>query len=280
MTEPADPRHPVEALADEFAARCRRGEAPSIGEYADRHPDLADEIRALFPAVAALERCGAGRPREEPPTRLGEFRILREVGRGGMGVVYEAVQESLGRRVALKVLPTELARPDGQLPRFRREAAAAARLHHTNIVPVFGLGEADGVHFYTMQFIEGRPLSRLPRGAGGTVAAGQDTKDRADSDGATPVPVAAGGAASTSDGPAWFRFVARVGQQAGEALACAHAQGVLHRDVKPANLLVDDRGTVWVADFGLAKADGSDDLTATGDVVGTLRYLAPERLRG
>ena len=169
-----------------------------------------------------------------------------------MGVVYEAVQESLGRTVALKVI--HHAQVDARrLERFRREAHAVARLHHTNIVPVFGVGEHEGLPFYVMQYIEGSGLDSLLK------------TWRAEGD---------------RPGDARWRFIARAGIQAAEALGYAHEQGILHRDIKPANLLIDARDTVWVTDFGLAKLIGYDDLTASGDVVGTLRYIAPESLRG
>src|SRR5262249_36804636 len=143
-------REPLEELAAEFADRLRRGERPSLTEYTEQYPELAGDIRDLFPALALMERFGsvAGppgaspmRPAVPPPALLGDYRILREVGRGGMGVVYEAEQVSLGRHVALKVLAAN-ARGTGPFrERFRREARAAARLHHTNIVPVYGVGE-------------------------------------------------------------------------------------------------------------------------------------------
>ena len=171
MPDSSADRDPLDRLAEEFVARYRRGERPSLTEYADRLPDLADEIRDLFPALVEMEQLkpvtadhtGGVRPAAEPsdPERLGEFRILRRVGRGGMGVVYEAVQESLGRHVALKVLPADALADPKRLERFRREAKAAARLHHTNIVPVFGVGEADGRHYYAMQFIAGHPLDAV-----------------------------------------------------------------------------------------------------------------------
>ena len=160
-------------LAYEFADRFRRGERPSLTEYTDMYPELAAEIRDLFPALVVIEQFGsvagpqtgqhAGpRPPKAPcPRQLGEYRILRELGRGGMGIVYEAVQESLGRHVALKVLPFQSLADANQLERFRREAQAAARLHHTNIVPVFGVGEHDGVHYFAMQFIQGQPLDSV-----------------------------------------------------------------------------------------------------------------------
>ena len=166
----------LDRLAESLLERHRRGEHPSIDEYAERHPELAERIRRFFPALVLLEEArgspsASGDPagpaaaatgvEGEPPRRLGEYRIVREVGRGGMGVVYEAVQESLGRHVALKILPAAAVVDPRHLERFRREAKAAARLHHTNIVPVFGVGEADGRHFYAMQFISGHPLDAV-----------------------------------------------------------------------------------------------------------------------
>ncbi len=176
----------------------------------------------------------------------GEFRIVREIGRGGMGVVCEAFQGSLNRHVAIKFLPAQ-----GNLARFQREAKAAGRLHHTNIVPVFGVGEHEGRAYYVMQYIAGRGLDGV-------------LHER------------------TSQGKGFTsREVAQAGVQVAEALAYAHSQGVIHRDVKPSNLLMDDKGTVWVADFGLAHDDSDTmTLTETGDLLGTLRYLAPERLNG
>ena len=162
-------------LAYEFADRFRRAERPSLTEYTGKHPELAAEIHDLFPALLVIEQFGsvagpttgpdvqnATATAEGPePRQLGEYRILREVARGGMGIVYEAVQESLGRHVALKVLPFQSLADANHLERFRREAQAAARLHHTNIVPVFGVGEHAGVHYFAMQF-RGSRSRRLP----------------------------------------------------------------------------------------------------------------------
>jgi serine/threonine protein kinase len=163
----------LERLAEEYVERHRRGERPALTEYAELHPDLAAEIRELFPALVRLEELkpASDLPGEPEganlsadgrvPERLGEYRILRTIGRGGMGVVYEAEQESLGRHVALKVLPSSALLHPTYLERFRREAKAAARLHHTNIVPVFGVGEHGGVPFYAMQFIQGQGLDKV-----------------------------------------------------------------------------------------------------------------------
>jgi serine/threonine protein kinase len=159
---------PVAPLAEEFAARVRRGEQPSVTEYVARHPDLADRLRQVLPMMvlmdeaASADRTGTHTGRDaDLPDLIGGYRILREVGRGGMGVVYEAEQESLGRRVALKVLAAAAIPEPKQLLRFHREAKAAARLHHTNIVPVFGVGEGEGVHYYVMQFIQGLGLDAV-----------------------------------------------------------------------------------------------------------------------
>jgi len=319
-------RDPVEELAEEFLLRRRRGEAVSVTEYAQKHPQWAERIRDLFPTLLLMEelkpdstssRAGRSEPFGEAAIqRLGDFRILREIGRGGMGVVYEAEQESLGRHVALKVLPATCVSSPTRLRRFQREAQAAARLHHTNIVPVFGVGHQDDVHYYVMQFIPGQGLDRV-LGALNPRTASPSTDTWRDS---TLVPKAPEPAElqetfsaveaahlllagpSTADGPPaepapsepairrvpttiptdhrYWRSVARIGVQVADALEYAHRQGTLHRDVKPANLLLDRGGTVWIADFGLAKLADFDDLTRSGDMVGTLRYMAPEQFEG
>src|SRR5277367_1637938 len=162
----------LERLAADFVERHRQGKHPPLSEYTDRYPDLAADIRDLFPALVKIEKlkpsADATNDFERPATpalanleRLGDYRILREVGRGGMGVVYEAEQESLGRHVALKVLPVSALLDPRQLQRFEREAKSAAKLHHTNIVPVYGVGESDGLHYYVMQFIQGLGLDQV-----------------------------------------------------------------------------------------------------------------------
>src|SRR5262245_56289685 len=170
MTDPSDARDVLlNRLADEFAARQRAGERPRLEEYCDRHPDLADDIRSVFPALVEL---GVVRADTGPDlavdeadapagTDFGDFCLRREIGRGGMGVVYEAEQVSLGRRVALKLLPAGVFRDPTKRRRFEREARAAARLHHTNIVPVHGFGEHGGTPYYVMQFIPGLGLDTV-----------------------------------------------------------------------------------------------------------------------
>lgn len=319
MTSQDDIRNPLEEIADEFIQRRRLGEAPTIDEYASDYPLLAKEIYDLFPTLELMEhvrRDVADKtivnidPTSNVGQQLGDFHILREIGRGGMGVVYEAHQSSLGRRVALKVLASNLQHNDKYLERFRREATAAAKLQHSNIVPVYGVGTDDGQHYYAMQYIHGRGLDEVLKALqsdvdsfrdviefdnasdlAGALVTGQFKLRDLDPDLQEPV---AGSKSSTSD-PAnsksvwspkssdrisYFRRIARLGSQAANGLAHAHGNGILHRDIKPSNLLLDVYGNIWITDFGLVKMMGEDDLTETGDIVGTLRYISPESLHG
>lgn len=421
--EPVDNR--LDQLAAEFVERTRQGDQPTIDEYATRFPDLADEIHDLFPTVARIEGLKVQFENEQHPvarrglvagnvplSQLGDFRIIREIGRGGMGVVYEAEQMSLGRRVAIKALPLLSVGQPELVRRFQREARTAARLHHTNIVPVFGVGEAEGFHYYVMQLIDGIGLDTFTGDstgtASGSVASQLMTELAVEIDERPPVdrhipdstpaskpgpgleahgprrqvessdsvatvkslpgavppdgvaerkpvsspldelmhddstslslpshprvnasdsavvavirpkesdsgtkaeePVSAAGndvvrmrAAAVIHNSTRFQNSGAIGQssyrvpkadgltipqivdagiQAADALQYAHAQGTLHRDIKPGNLMLDGDGVVWVTDFGLAKAMEGDDITHTENVVGTVRYMAPEQFRG
>jgi serine/threonine-protein kinase len=379
-----DPNLVAQVVA-EWRERLLQGERFEVQEYIAKYPDIANELRELFPAIVLIEdlrehtgdltgSVSAGAIRVESKTleRLGDFRIIREIGRGGMGIVYEAEQESLGRRVALKVLPAQALLDEHKRERFQREAKAAARMHHTNIVPVYGVGEQDGLYYYVMQFIQGLGLDailaeikNLRRASSTTRAGGVSThsppmvvrhpdlsavdvaqsllsgvfaqapseqveaprevrtgfetvtltrigppqaaeepcemklapeaahvKQIAKTMGVPPrkppgtsssaeITEAVKKSTLTETVQHYWLSVARIGMQVAEALDYAHSQGVLHRDIKPSNLLLDTHGTVWVTDFGLAKATTEgDDLTHTGDIVGTLRYMAPERFSG
>lgn len=266
MTDDAsNERDPVDLLVEEFLRRHRAGERVDVEAFAAAHGEHAEQLRELLPMLQALEQVkrdrestsGLGARLALPALeRLGDFRIVTEVGRGGMGVVFEAVQETLGRKVALKVLPQASLLTGNQLERFQREAQIAARLHHSNIVPVFGSGETDGYHWYAMQFIAGAGLDSW------RASAAQQPPD------------------SSAEWRSRARFVATVGEQIASALAYAHGHGTLHRDIKPANLLLEEGGHVWVTDFGLAKALEAEGLTQTGDMLGTLQYMAPEQFAG
>jgi serine/threonine protein kinase len=333
MTDSPSSEDPLGRLADEFLTRYRRGERPTVTEYAERHPELAEQVRELFSALVMMEDVRPSAPatgtppRVEGPERLGEYRIIREIGRGGQGVVYEAEQESLGRRVALKVLPATLHLDSKHILRFQQEARAAARLHHTSIVPVFGVGEENGTHYYVMQYIEGcslqAVLTELRRTRARQMAPAVSTKVEANAEagnplsadlarsiregsfrsavdpqiprtltpplgepppppdkGATPAVGPPSGSSLTDPKHPYGKSVAHIGVLVADALEYASGQGVLHRDIKPSNLLLDVWGAVWLTDFGLAKASGTEDLTRTGDLLGTLRYMASERFRG
>jgi WD40 repeat protein/tRNA A-37 threonylcarbamoyl transferase component Bud32 len=240
----------------------RQGRAVTVKDLCPDDSGLWPALEALLLGLGRVDRLLVGPDRggstevidspgpEAAPPRIPGYEILREIGRGGMGIVYEARETAMSRQVAVKVLQHH-----GDPARFRREARAAGRLHHTNIVPVFGIGEHAGRPYYVMQVIDGRGLDDLLRRGAPGRAEGAGTR--------------------SFDG----REVARIGMQVAAALAYAHDQGVVHRDIKPSNLLVEGSGMVWVTDFGLAKA-GDDQLTHTGDLLGTIRYMAPERFRG
>ena len=229
------------------------------------------------------------------PRRLGDYEILREIGRGGMGVVYEARQVSLDRIVALKILPQTLFANRNTADRFRREARAASQLHHTNIVPVYEVGEDQGTLYYAMQLIDGIGLDNWVRQSNQ-----RDEADISTDQNVTQTlpfrnqykPEARAGeqqpdeitnsltcASGLTASPTYHRTVAEIGTQICEALSHAHHRGVIHRDVKPSNLLLDQQGVAWLADFGLAKQT-DDGLTGTMEAPGTLRYMSPERFQG
>jgi serine/threonine protein kinase len=235
-------------------------------------------------------------PNEVAPAigNLGDFRLLREIGRGGMGVVYEAEQVSLRRRVALKVLPFAAALDPRQIQRFKNEVLAAAQLRHENIVPVYAVGEERGVHYYAMQFVAGWSLAALIaelRLLASKTHGDMETRRQGDQDQLTLSPchpvtlspclcdtAAVLSTERSSGNRRYYDWVASVGRQAALALEYAHVVGIVHRDVKPANLLLDLEGHLWVTDFGLAQVAGEAGLTATGELLGTLRYASPEQV--
>ncbi len=320
---PADPEARVFALLEQYRTALEAGQKPSRHELLARHPDIAEELSACLQGLNFVQSA-AGRieapddypdksvfsslttgPDADPasPKPLGDFRLIREIGRGGMGVVYEALQLSLGRHVAVKVLPFATALDTRHLERFKNEAQAAAQLHHSNIVPVYAVGCERSVHFYAMQLIEGQSLAQVIRelrtlandptiitppttSTPCTASSPPETSnrtllaDRPALSSASP-PAAKLTTLHSSKRSVYFKSVVRLGLQAADALDYAHGMGVVHRDIKPANLLLDARGTLWITDFGLAQFYASDAaLTQSGDVLGTLRYMSPEQASG
>lgn len=325
------------ALVEEIADKLQAGAHVDIDSYAQRAPEYAEALRDVFPVMKQMADFGlslaegthgvgdSGSGEHHCHGRVvGEFQIVREIGRGGMGIVYEAEQTALKRRVALKVLPVVASFDSKQLERFHIESQAAARLHHSHIVPVYAVGCENDVHYYAMQLIDGpslaevvaemrrrtrtngsieQPAPRIESGllgdlvsgrfaetpieptqaftAGATATAPKTTVESSEEPN-SPSSRAGDGrsgeqAKSTVRSRAYFRGVAHLGVQAAEALQHAHDLGVVHRDIKPGNLLVDRRGHLWVTDFGLARFQTDSTLTLTGDLLGTLRYMSPEQ---
>jgi len=289
-----DPRHvrsrvQIEVLASEFLEKARQGLNPSLDDYVARYPELKDEIQEIFPMVAALEQWKSDREsdllRKQLPDQfklkqLGNCRLVREIGRGGMGVVFEAVEEGIERRVAVKLLPWRISMVPHRQERFEREAQTIAKLRHANIVPIFSFGRQDDYAYYVMQYVESINLGQVISALASReqVWFAQEIAGQSDS----------GEESSWSSGSgerkgmrrdSW-RAMARIGVQVAQALRHAHKRGVLHNDVKPGNLLIDASGKVFVTDFGLAEP--LDPETASQDelVHGTLRYMAPERFNG
>ena len=281
----------LRAILDRVTKELDEGKAVDIDSYATQYPEHADELRELLPTLCALvdlgfadeERCrslSAVDVKNQSPTDgvLGDFRILRELGRGGMGIVYEAEEISLRRRVALKVLPFGALLDKRQLERFQNEARVIARLKHPNLVSVYSVGCERAVHYYAMELVDGKSLAQVigqltqPNSCDPPATA----NDRADDTQA----LAQLSTEYFRHPQRYFRSAARLILQAAEALHYAHEQGVIHRDIKPSNLLIDENGKLWVADFGLAAIQTEHTLTVTGDLLGTLRYMSPEQASG
>lgn len=237
-------------LLDEYLAELQAGRRPDRQKLLTEHPDLAMQLEQCLSGIEFIHQASVVRPASESPEQLGDFRIVREVGRGGMGVVYEAEQVTLKRRVALKVLRYGAASDSEAMKRFQREAETVATLHHTNIVPIFAIGCANGVNYYAMQFIEGQSLADV---AHATCTPSSTQKSRVATE------------------------IANWGLQAAEALAHAHRRGVIHRDIKPSNLILDPDGRIWLTDFGLAKRIDDVSLSLAGAILGTPRYMSPEQ---
>ncbi len=259
---------PVWDLVAEFLERRERGDAVDAETFIRSHRDVADRLRealAGFQWMDATARPGHAAMNEVLPRTFGNYELLRVIGRGGMGCVYEAVHRPLKRHVAVKVLPPHLTNVREFRLRFLREARVVASLHHTHIAPVFEVGQIGNTLYLAMPFIDGPNLREL------TVPLPEDTLIITRAMRARlPAPLTL----------AYFRWVADLGVQSADALAHAHERGVIHRDIKPSNLLLDEHGDIWIVDFGLAKAETHPTVTQPGELIGTLRYASPEQVRG
>ena len=269
-------------VLEEYLGALEQGEAVDRKELIASYPELAPQLAECLAKVDALNQAAVGLHRTHAelvfsPTgslcsrRIGDFQPIREIGRGGMGIVYEAEQLSLNRRVALKTLPLSGLLDDRRIARFKNESAAAASLDHTHIVSVFAVGCEAGFHYYAMQLIAGCSLADLiaHRSSQGTISANTETERNA-----------AQSTIASAQGAEFFRAAAVIGKKAAAALHYAHEQGVIHRDVKPSNLLIDESGEVHVTDFGLAATQADTRLTHSGEFLGTLQYVSPEQAAG
>lgn len=264
----------LERVLGELTDRLRRGQAVNLEAAIALHPDLADDLRQLWPAVVLAEELAPPLAAEDETTlkpqgstakpvpftkrTFGDYELLEELGRGGMGVVYRAWQKSLARTVALKMMLSVDASQE-ELLRFKAEAAAIGRLDHPNLVPIYESGEVDGIPYFSMKYVEGQTLAQR-----------------------------------VAEAPLPAREAAAILLKVADAIEHAHSKGILHRDLKPSNILIDSNGEPHVTDFGLAKDVGSRDelkrerdpngelppfhsITATGAIIGTPSYMPPEQ---
>ncbi len=289
-------------LVSEIADRLSDGLAVHIDTYVEQYPEFEIPLRDTYASLHCIHQLSEqydAASHGDAPQALGDFRLLREIGRGGMGVVYEALQLSLNRRVALKVLPFAAVLDDRKLQRFKNEAMSAAALKHPNIVGVHSVGSDRGVHYFAMEMVNGQSLAEVVAALGREEEAGNNVLSSADRDssdncGSIDGPVDRRlatdetrkefrGVLSTArsmNRVEFHRSVARLGIQAADALDHAHQVGIVHRDIKPSNLLIDHQGKLWVTDFGLAMTHTSSNLTVSGDLVGTVRYMSAEQASG
>lgn len=259
------------SLAEQFLAQLRADPQLRLDVFARQHPALESEILAGFPGLLLTEKlrqqqhAGAeSAPAASIPQTIGSYQLLRRIGSGGMGTVYEASHARLSRRTAIKVLNAEAASCDALKKRLQSEADLTSRLHHPHIVPVLDFAEHNGTAFLSMLYIDGVSMDRILHEHWGL----SDNSECA----RPPECLLRPG----HD----FRQIARTGAQAASALAHAHEQGTIHRDIKPGNLILDRSGKTWVTDFGLATHFENESYGRQSEVVGTPRYVSPEQLIG
>ncbi|MBI5851655.1 MAG: tetratricopeptide repeat protein [Planctomycetes bacterium] len=268
----SDPRRVLETLVFQCLERIEQGDAIALDELCARHPEHADALRRSIEALAVFE----SDPGLEPRRTLGGYSLVRRIGGGGMGVVWLADDKALGRQVALKLIRPEQLWFEGNRERFRREVTTIARLDHPGIVPVYGVGEDDGVPWFAMRWIDGPSLAVvLSRLAGRDPSALRATDLASD-----PRLANLDADVERVFGRSWIESCLRLVERAARALAHAHERGVVHRDVKPANIVIDRDGQPVLVDFGVATAGGNARITRTGVQPGSVPYMSPEQIRG
>ncbi|MBU6174564.1 MAG: serine/threonine-protein kinase, partial [Planctomycetes bacterium] len=290
---PLELQESLAAFLEQYANSVEFGNAIALEPFLQEYPQLRSYVERMMADIELLckipaeHKSGVADCSNSAVTKgmlLGDFEILREIGRGGMGVVYLAQQRSLQRQVALKMLPFAAILDPNQIARFHTEAQAAASLHHPNIVPVYSVGCERGVHFYSMQYIDGQTmeafLQSLRQGnvlehswADSTSAI--QSVGRHDSS-----PNSIQMTRRTLKSSNYIRQIVAKMADVAMALEFAHSRGIIHRDIKPSNLMMDRGGNLWLTDFGLARIQDSQSVTIDGDLVGTLRYMSPEQANG
>ena len=268
------------SILDDYFRKLELGNAPDRQTLLEQHPDIADDLESCFASIdfigiAGIEAIGSSElvSTDSNPKRLGNFIIKREIGRGGMGVVYEAEDTELGRDVAVKVLPFAAMLDEQRLKRFHLEAQAAASLTHPNIVPVHSIGRDSGVHFYVMDLIDGPSFDAV-------VSSIRDNDQSRSNDGENGDTACALSTDYSTSRKAYFRRIAELGRQTALALEFAHQANVVHRDIKPSNLLLDSTGKLVITDFGLARTTSDMSVSRSNEFAGTLRYMSPEQAAG
>jgi eukaryotic-like serine/threonine-protein kinase len=270
---------PVEELMAPCFEAPESEQAARFAELTAAHPEHATEIRARLAALRAIGLVAAGEARGELPETLGEFRLGAKLGEGGMGVVVRARQASLDREVALKLVRPDLLFLPSARERFRREVLAISKLQHPGIVPVYAVGEERGIPFFAMELVEGATLAqcltelatRAP-----TSVSGADLAAIVERRTGAPCVIEPG---SIFERP-WVEVCVEIARQVADALAHAHERGLLHRDVKPSNVMLTRRGRALLLDFGLTSAENNEQLTRSGSQLGTWQYMSPEQVRG
>lgn len=258
----------MDRIIDEYLSDLHENRHPILELYQSKYPTYAEQLAEFLPLVNSLHHNTSTNPTKthygnlKPGSILGHYEIIREIGRGGMGIVYQAKQHGLDRIVALKVLisnPTDnLSTQSKKHSRFLQEAKLCSRLIHPNIIPIIQHGSDQGYSFYSMQFIEGTSL-------GAIVSQWRQNPSESNSD-------------SSRSSKAHWHQIAQWMHDAADALETAHQHRILHRDIKPSNLLVDLQNKIWLGDFGLAKDLNHDNQDSTGIGLGTLPYMSPEAL--